>query len=85
MDLLRVTFPQLVGDDRKINVFKSDRSRKLQKLRMSSLTPEEIYRSTRSTGSKKSVLYIKLKVRKIICCSTDPFLQEIQRNEPNIH
>ncbi|XP_023201344.1 zinc finger protein 37-like isoform X1 [Xiphophorus maculatus] len=64
LDLLRLTFPQLVGDDKKINMYKSDRSRKLQKLKMNNLTPEEIYRSMRSTGSKKSVLYVKLKTGK---------------------
>lgn len=85
MDLLRLTFPQLVGDDKKINMYKSDRSRKLQKLKMNTLTPEEIYRSMRSTGSKKSVLYVKLKVRKIICCSTNPSLQKIQWKETNIY
>ncbi|XP_014906634.1 zinc finger protein 37-like isoform X2 [Poecilia latipinna] len=61
LDLLRLTFPQLVGDDKKINMYKSDRSRKLQKLKTNTLTPEEIYRSMRSTGTKKSVLYVKLK------------------------
>ncbi|MEQ2168471.1 hypothetical protein GOODEAATRI_014763 [Goodea atripinnis] len=62
LDLLRITFPQLVGDDKKINIFKSDRSRKLQRLKVSTMTPEEIYRSMKSTGIKKSLLYIKLKV-----------------------
>ncbi|XP_047242789.1 zinc finger protein 250-like isoform X3 [Girardinichthys multiradiatus] len=61
LDLLRITFPQLVGDDKKINIFKSDRSRKLQRLKVSPMTPEEIYRSMKSTGIKKSLLYIKLK------------------------
>uniref|UniRef100_A0A3Q2PH00 Zinc finger protein 37-like n=1 Tax=Fundulus heteroclitus TaxID=8078 RepID=A0A3Q2PH00_FUNHE len=61
LDLLRITFPQLVGDDKKIHMYKSDRSRKLQKLKVNALTPEEIYKSMRSTGIKKSLLYIKLK------------------------
>ncbi|KAM4714019.1 uncharacterized protein FYW61_019127 isoform 2-T2 [Anableps anableps] len=61
LDLLRFTFPQLVGDDKKIKMYKSDRSRKLQKLKVNALTPEEIYRSMRSTGIKKSLLYVKLK------------------------
>ncbi|XP_038162013.1 zinc finger and SCAN domain-containing protein 2-like isoform X2 [Cyprinodon tularosa] len=61
LELLRVTFPQLVGDDKKICIYKSDRSRKLQKLRVNTITPEDIYRTMKSTGVKKHLLYIKLK------------------------
>ncbi|XP_054912275.1 uncharacterized protein LOC129376712 [Poeciliopsis prolifica] len=52
LDLLRLSFPQLAGHDKKIHMYKSDRRRKLQKLNMNNLTPEEIYRSMRSTGTK---------------------------------
>ncbi|XP_062301143.1 zinc finger protein 250-like isoform X2 [Scomber scombrus] len=60
LELLRSTFPQLAAD-KPFNVFKSDRSRKLQRLRVKTLTPEEIYRAMKSTGVEKSVLYIRLK------------------------
>ncbi|XP_044197854.1 uncharacterized protein LOC122974068 isoform X1 [Thunnus albacares] len=59
--LLRSAFPQLAGDDKPFNVFKSDRSRRLQRLRVKTLTPEEIYRAMKSTGVEKTVLYIRLK------------------------
>ena len=68
MNLLRSTFPQLAGDDKKFHMYKSDRSRRLQRLRVKSLTPEEIYRSMRSTGIKKTYLYIKLKVGSLVAC-----------------
>lgn len=62
LDLLRSTFPQLAGDDKRFHVFKSDRSRRLQRLKVKTLTPEEIYRSIRLTGAGHSALYIRLKV-----------------------
>ncbi|XP_038587327.1 zinc finger protein 37-like isoform X2 [Micropterus salmoides] len=61
LDLLRSTFPQLAGDDKRFHVFKSDRSRRLQRLKVKTLTPEEIYRSMKSTGVEKTLLYIRLK------------------------
>ncbi|TMS01210.1 Zinc finger protein 300 [Larimichthys crocea] len=61
LDLLRSTFPQLAGDNKPFNIFKSDRSRKLQRLKVKTLTPEEIYRSMKSTGVAKTLLYIRLK------------------------
>ncbi|XP_056224846.1 zinc finger protein 502-like [Seriola aureovittata] len=61
LDLLRSTFPQLAGDNKPFDVFKSDRSRRLQRLRLKSVTPEEIYRTTKSTGVSKTLLYIRLK------------------------
>ncbi|XP_044039781.1 zinc finger protein 37-like isoform X2 [Siniperca chuatsi] len=61
LDLLRSTFPQLAGDNKPLDVFKSDRSRRLQRLKVKTLTPEEIYRSMKSTGVEKTLLYIRLK------------------------
>lgn len=62
MDLLRSTFPQLAGDNKPFAIFKSDRSRRLQRLKVRTLTPEEIYRTMKSTGIQKTLLYIRLKV-----------------------
>ncbi|KAM6894708.1 uncharacterized protein PEZ65_022361 [Lycodopsis pacificus] len=59
LDLLRSTFPQLGGHDKPFDVFKSDRSRRLQKLQVKTMTPEEIFR-TRSTG-EKTLIYIRPK------------------------
>ncbi|XP_038587317.1 zinc finger protein 37-like isoform X3 [Micropterus salmoides] len=61
LDLLRSTFPQLAGDNKPFEVFKSDRSRRLQPLEVKTLTPEEIFRSIRLTGAGYSALYIRLK------------------------
>ncbi|XP_041842091.1 zinc finger protein 777-like [Melanotaenia boesemani] len=63
MDLLRSTFPQLAGEDKKFNIYKSDRSRKLQRIKVETMTPDEIYRSLRSFGITKTLLYIKLKTQ----------------------
>ena len=59
LDLLRSTFPQL-GADKPFDVFTTDHTRKLQPLRVETLTPEQIYRSIRSSGH--SALYIRLQV-----------------------
>ncbi|XP_038587318.1 zinc finger and SCAN domain-containing protein 2-like [Micropterus salmoides] len=61
LDLLRSTFPQLAGDNKPFDVFKSNRSRRLQRLKVKTLTPEEIFRSIRLTGAGYSALYIRLK------------------------
>lgn len=62
VDLLRSTFPQLAGGDKCLELFKSDRSRRLQRLPVSTLTPEEIYRSMKGTRADKTLLYVQLKV-----------------------
>ncbi|XP_035506438.2 zinc finger protein 432 isoform X1 [Scophthalmus maximus] len=61
LDLLRSTFPRLAGDDESFDLFRSDRSRRLQRLRVQTLTPEEICRNLRSTGSEKTLIYIRQK------------------------
>ncbi|CAJ1048323.1 zinc finger protein 567-like [Xyrichtys novacula] len=73
--LLRSSFPQL-SNQKPFHVFKSDRSRRLQRIRAKALTPEEIYRSMRSTGVEKSLLYIRLQ--------TEEEEAELQRNEPTV-
>ncbi|XP_041635043.1 zinc finger protein 252-like [Cheilinus undulatus] len=60
LSLLRSTFPRL-ADEKPFQVFKSDRSRRLQRLPVTSMTPDEIFRSMRSTGVEKAVLYLRLK------------------------
>ena len=71
LDLLRSSFPQLAAG-KPFDVFRSDRTRRLQPLRVKTLTPEEIYRTIRSTGARNSALYIRLKVlfplRLTLCC-----------------
>lgn len=62
LDLLRSTFPQLAGNDRPLEVFKADRGRRLQRLRVKTLTPAEICRAMKSTGAGQSALYIRVKV-----------------------
>lgn len=69
MDLLRSTFPQLAGDDKQLELFRSDRSRRLQRLPLTRLTPEEIYRTMGGSRADKMLLYIRLKVlRSSLCC-----------------
>ncbi|XP_026177814.1 zinc finger protein 250-like isoform X2 [Mastacembelus armatus] len=61
LELLRSTFPQLAGDNKPFNMFKADRSRKLRRLKVKTVTPEEINRIGRSFGGDKTFLYIRLK------------------------
>uniref|UniRef100_A0AAQ6IUR5 C2H2-type domain-containing protein n=1 Tax=Anabas testudineus TaxID=64144 RepID=A0AAQ6IUR5_ANATE len=58
LNQLRSTFPQLAAD-KCFDVFTTDQSRKLQPLKVNALTPEELYRTIRTTGN--SDLYIRLK------------------------
>ncbi|KAM9836858.1 uncharacterized protein ACBR49_019272 [Aulostomus maculatus] len=61
LDLLKSVFPQLDHQHKPFNVYKSDRSRRLQRLNVKTLRPEEIYRAMRSTGAEKAIMYIRLK------------------------
>ncbi|XP_076580929.1 uncharacterized protein LOC143316954 isoform X2 [Chaetodon auriga] len=64
LGLLRSTFPQLAENNKPFDIFRSDRSRRLQRLKLKTLTPEEIYRSTKSASIGKTFLYIRLKTGK---------------------
>lgn len=66
LDLLSATFPQLAGNDRPLEVFKADRGRRLQRLRVRSLTPAEICRAIKATGTGQSALYVRVKVDAVI-------------------
>lgn len=71
LDLLRSSVPQLAAGE-PFDLFITDTSRKLHPLRVSALTPEEIYRTIRTSGN--SALYVRLKV------STPNPLPLIQQN-----
>ncbi|XP_039997522.1 uncharacterized protein LOC120797742 [Xiphias gladius] len=71
LDLLRSTFPQLAAD-KPVDLFITDRTRRLQPLRVKTLTPEEIYRTIKST--RHSALYIRLKAQ-----------EEAQASEEKLH
>lgn len=58
LDLLKSTFPQL-ADHTPFDLFTTDRSRRLQPLKVKNVTPEEIHGAIRSTGN--SALYLRLK------------------------
>lgn len=58
VELLRSSFPQLEGDDKALELFKSDRSRRLQRLLVKSLAPVEIHKNNKD----KTLLYVRLKV-----------------------
>ncbi|XP_062301146.1 zinc finger protein 250-like [Scomber scombrus] len=61
LDLLRFIFPELPEGDRPFDAFLTDKCKRLQPLRVKTLTPEEILRSIKSTGKGGSALYIQLK------------------------
>uniref|UniRef100_UPI003AAB48EA uncharacterized protein n=1 Tax=Centroberyx gerrardi TaxID=166262 RepID=UPI003AAB48EA len=61
LDLLRSKFPRLAGGNKPFDLFTTDKTRRLQPLKLNTLTPEEIHRSIKSTGKGNSALYIRLK------------------------
>uniref|UniRef100_UPI0037E911B5 zinc finger protein 157-like n=1 Tax=Semicossyphus pulcher TaxID=241346 RepID=UPI0037E911B5 len=64
LDLLRSTFPQLSGDNKLFDILTSDIRRRLQPLKLKTVTPEEIHRNISCSGWGKSPLYIQLKTPK---------------------
>ncbi|XP_029283326.1 zinc finger protein 665-like isoform X2 [Cottoperca gobio] len=75
LDLLRCTFPQLTGENKSFVIFTSDKRRRLQALRVKTLTAEEIHRNVSGAGWK-STLYIRLQTHK------DPETSEEENNPP---
>ncbi|XP_067379221.1 zinc finger protein 724-like isoform X2 [Channa argus] len=75
LDLLRATFPQLTGDKKYFDILTSNKTRRLQQLRLKTVTPEEIHRHVSCTGLGKSTLYIRLK--------TSLFFQAQNKCPPN--
>ncbi|XP_034021016.1 uncharacterized protein LOC117505464 [Thalassophryne amazonica] len=70
LELLRSTFPQLDGDKKSFDIFRTDRTRKLQQLLVKTLTPDEIFNSLKSVGSAKT-FYIRLKTEAQAQSSSD--------------
>ncbi|XP_026225000.1 zinc finger and SCAN domain-containing protein 2-like isoform X2 [Anabas testudineus] len=79
-DLLRSTFPQLAGNNKPLEIFKADRGRRLQRLRVKTFTPAEIYRTMKSTGAGNSALYIRVKTGD----EEDEELRLVQRNDESL-
>ncbi|XP_005460207.1 zinc finger protein 2 isoform X1 [Oreochromis niloticus] len=63
LNLLRSTCPQLAGDNKPFDILTLDKKRKLQPLKLETLTPEEIHRSI--TGWGRSTVYIRLKTQEV--------------------
>ncbi|KAK2863400.1 hypothetical protein Q5P01_002933 [Channa striata] len=61
LNLLRSTFPEIPEGNQPFDAFLTDKLRKLQPLKVKTLTPEEISKSIKSTGKGGSALYIRLK------------------------
>ncbi|KAM4713778.1 uncharacterized protein FYW61_018925 [Anableps anableps] len=64
LDLLRSAVPQLAGDDKPFDILTSDKRRRLQRLTLKTVTPEEIVRNVKSMGLRKPTFYIRLKTQK---------------------
>ncbi|XP_041636154.1 zinc finger protein 436-like isoform X2 [Cheilinus undulatus] len=58
LDLLKVSFPQLMGE---FDVFTINPTRRLKPLKLKVMTPEEIQKALKSEGKGRSALYIRLK------------------------
>ncbi|XP_070786269.1 uncharacterized protein [Enoplosus armatus] len=69
LDLLRSAFPQLAAQ-KQFDFFTSDRTKRLQPLRLETLTPEEIYRT-----AGHSALYIRLKLPEEVQAREEESLQ----------
>ncbi|XP_071315009.1 zinc finger protein 62 homolog [Trachinotus anak] len=62
LDLLRSTFPQLGGDNKPFDIFTSNKRRRLKRLKLKAVTPQEIHRHI-SSGGGASTLFIRLKAQ----------------------
>ncbi|XP_026224989.1 uncharacterized protein LOC113168214 [Anabas testudineus] len=83
LDRLRSTFPQLTGP---FEAFTTNTSRKLTPLKVKTLTPEEVYKSIKSTGKGRSALYILVKKERKHEAATDsPFTSETSRKHRSDH
>ncbi|XP_069031631.1 zinc finger protein 436-like isoform X2 [Embiotoca jacksoni] len=60
LDLLRSTFPPLAGDDKPFDVLTSDQRGRLRRLKLKTVTPEEVRRHIGCTAGGKSTVYIRL-------------------------
>uniref|UniRef100_A0A3B3CR67 C2H2-type domain-containing protein n=1 Tax=Oryzias melastigma TaxID=30732 RepID=A0A3B3CR67_ORYME len=61
LDLLRSSFPPLAGSHKLFEIYTLNRSTKLQKLPLKTMTPNEIIRSIKANAPRATVLFIKLK------------------------
>ncbi|XP_036072527.1 zinc finger protein ZFMSA12A-like isoform X2 [Oryzias melastigma] len=61
VDLLRSSFPPLDGSHKAFEIYTLNRSKKLQKLPLKTMTPTEIIRSIKANAPRATVLFIKLK------------------------
>ncbi|KAK2863401.1 hypothetical protein Q5P01_002934 [Channa striata] len=62
LNLLRSTYPQL-APHKQFEFFLTDHTRRLQPLKVKTLTPEEIVSTLKSSGAGNSALYIQLKTQ----------------------
>lgn len=77
VDMLRSTFPQLAAGE-PFDVLTVDRSKRLQPLKVDSLTPEKLYRAIKMTGNM--VVFIRLKVLRL---TVDVFQNATERHYLN--
>uniref|UniRef100_A0A1A8UJ63 C2H2-type domain-containing protein n=1 Tax=Nothobranchius furzeri TaxID=105023 RepID=A0A1A8UJ63_NOTFU len=63
LHLLRSAVPQLAGDNRPFDVLTSDKRRGLQPLVLHTVTPEEIQKTLKSSGSVRSTVYVRVKTQ----------------------
>lgn len=66
LELLKSTFPQLSGDDKRFDILTSDERRRLRPVKLRTLIPESNHGNISRTGRASSTLYIRLKVCRII-------------------
>ncbi|XP_056156776.1 zinc finger protein 700-like [Lampris incognitus] len=59
--LLKTTFPQLAGDDKPFGIFTINKFRKLEPLKLETLTPENIFKALGPRGGGNTAVYIRLK------------------------
>ncbi|PWA28106.1 hypothetical protein CCH79_00018264 [Gambusia affinis] len=64
LSLLRSAVPQLAADDKPFHILTSDKRRRLQRLTLKTVTPEEIVRKVKSTRLRKITIYIRLETKK---------------------
>ncbi|XP_028998757.1 uncharacterized protein LOC114851230 isoform X2 [Betta splendens] len=64
LDMLRSNFPHLPKGNWPFDAFLTDKHKRLQRLEVQDMTPEEIYRSMKASGNGRSALYVRRKLTK---------------------
>lgn len=70
LELLKSTFPQLSGDDKRFDILTPDERRRLRPVKLRTLITDSNHGNISRTGRASSTLYIRLKVCRVVSTET---------------